>query len=440
MDTSWVKTELNKLFSCGNDINFADLCKTRLARFNGKLYKYCSFSEGDSNHSLSNLKNGIIYFSKPENFNDPFDCALGFSINETINAVLPQIIDENVKSDGENGNLSKDFIKIILSDNPSDIFSDKPLLKDLDTILSSSEMVEILQECKDIKDLQSDKFKEKLIQSICKSSTFPAFLNLYNNYKSDNDIYKNNQGDIARLFLITILKNPTLIKSLGNNTTELESNIKLLSNIFNEESTVNKLEQISTLSGYNGRNISQQIEMLNNRIKPVTNKLKEIINDKFAITCFSESPDNILMWSHYANKHTGFCVEYDFSKLKFTNMILSLYPVIYSKNRANIPISLFDIQDLKNPKIANNVDGISDLMIALLTKSDIWNYENEWRIIASQAELNDQKLHADIATKIYYGANISDENRAVLSKICQDKNIETVQYTLDVDKFKLIIK
>jgi uncharacterized alkaline shock family protein YloU len=121
-------------------------------------------------------------------------------------------------------------------------------------------------------------------------------------------------------------------------------------------------------------------------------------------------------------------------------MILSLYPVIYSKNRANIPISLFDIQDLKNPKIANNVDGISDLMIALLTKSDIWNYENEWRIIASQAELNDQKLHADIATKIYYGANISDENRAVLSKICQDKNIETVQYTLDVDKFKLIIK
>lgn len=33
------------------------------------------------------------------------------------------------------------------------------------------------------------------------------------------------------------------------------------------------------------------------------------------VTCFSESNDDTLMWSHYAEGHTGFCVEYDFHGL-----------------------------------------------------------------------------------------------------------------------------
>ena len=26
------------------------------------------------------------------------------------------------------------------------------------------------------------------------------------------------------------------------------------------------------------------------------------------ISCFSEEPDNMLLWSHYGNKHTGICI------------------------------------------------------------------------------------------------------------------------------------
>lgn len=36
------------------------------------LYKYESFST----QSLQNLKNQVIYFGSPLNFNDPYDCAL----------------------------------------------------------------------------------------------------------------------------------------------------------------------------------------------------------------------------------------------------------------------------------------------------------------------------------------------------------------------------
>lgn len=38
------------------------------------------------------------------------------------------------------------------------------------------------------------------------------------------------------------------------------------------------------------------------------------------------------MWSHYANKHTGFCVEYDISLLD-NFYKLNLFPVLYSNNR-----------------------------------------------------------------------------------------------------------
>jgi len=43
-----------------------------------KLYKYEKFST----KRLSSLKNQNIYFSSPESFNDPFDCAIGFSLKE----------------------------------------------------------------------------------------------------------------------------------------------------------------------------------------------------------------------------------------------------------------------------------------------------------------------------------------------------------------------
>ena len=51
----------------------------------------------------------------------------------------------------------------------------------------------------------------------------------------------------------------------------------------------------------------------------MSNQELNILNDCAYITCFSETPDNMLMWSHYANAHQGFCVEYDFNNLSAEN-------------------------------------------------------------------------------------------------------------------------
>lgn len=53
--------------------------------------------------------------------------------------------------------------------------------------------------------------------------------------------------------------------------------------------------------------------------------------DAVRVVCLSEVYDSMLMWSHYAQNHTGFCIEYDF---KESDMLCKqLYPVIYTKDR-----------------------------------------------------------------------------------------------------------
>lgn len=61
--------------------------------------------------------------------------------------------------------------------------------------------------------------------------------------------------------------------------------------------------------------------MLHYLYQNVLNKGAEVISDmldkmlqKFGVISFSEVNDNILMWSHYADQHHGFCLELKRSK------------------------------------------------------------------------------------------------------------------------------
>lgn len=42
------------------------------------------------------------------------------------------------------------------------------------------------------------------------------------------------------------------------------------------------------------------------------------------ITCFSETNDNILMWSHYSNKHEGICLGFDIDEKTCKNLLIKI--------------------------------------------------------------------------------------------------------------------
>lgn len=90
--------------------------------------------------------------------------------------------------------------------------------------------------------------------------------------------------------------------------------------------------------------------------------------DDTGIISFTESYNNLLMWSHYADEHKGIVVEFDYHALKtHFNKILglsnSIERVLYNRERHEV------LPCTTSPK--RN----------LLTKSDDWIYEKEHRVI-----------------------------------------------------------
>ena len=86
---------------------------------------------------------------------------------------------------------------------------------------------------------------------------------------------------------------------------------------------------------------------------------------------------NILMWSHYAGQHKGFCIQYHFSD-QFTNATTEkrttrLKEIIYRNNK--------DALDITRSTIDTN--------IGLCTKHIDWQYENEVRLISYELGSSD---------------------------------------------------
>lgn len=152
------------------------------------------------------------------------------------------------------------------------------------------------------------------------------------------------------------------------------------------------------------------------------------------IACFSEDVKSILMWSHYADSHKGFALEYDF-RPTFTMPLERgvLYPVVYSDERydASLYITWQFLHVLgfhsKNPDI-------TAYSKVALHKSSVWAYEREWRIIdpGPHDVLNPKPtvIHYK-PVAIYYGENIPGDKLERLHEIALKKGI--MEYKMDVD-------
>jgi hypothetical protein len=84
----------------------------------------------------------------------------------------------------------------------------------------------------------------------------------------------------------------------------------------------------------------------------------EVVSAKYGVLCFSEDWLDPVLWSHYANKHSGIALGFDIPSPK-------LLPVKYEKDRFEFPGDLTD-------------EGVDRF---LLTKFESWRYEREARVI-----------------------------------------------------------
>lgn len=100
-------------------------------------------------------------------------------------------------------------------------------------------------------------------------------------------------------------------------------------------------------------------------IDEVTSGMERSIQTQYRVYCLSTHPDSILMWSHYADSCKGLCLEFSVNNDLFCGAL----KVDYLESYPLFSISATDEDANLQP---------------LLTKSSVWKYEDEFRLIASE--------------------------------------------------------
>jgi len=171
----------------------------------------------------------------------------------------------------------------------------------------------------------------------------------------------------------------------------------------------------------------------------VLNCIKRVWVCGHLVLCLSASPDNLLMWAHYAKSHEGFVLGFDaesgFLKCPENNH----WPqrVVYQETRPVVKIS------------KTNFDPTG----AYFTKSKHWEYEDEYRVIRKPDGLQSSGVDAnefptylfdmpsDVIKEIILGYRIKSELKSEIERIKKEKFPRAVlkNASLSKDEFKVII-
>ena len=113
------------------------------------------------------------------------------------------------------------------------------------------------------------------------------------------------------------------------------------------------------------------------------------------------------MWSHYADKHSGFCVEFNFKKL-------SEALVRFNLNNGKI-IYLDKVIYAKKYPLLSAVNN-DELVDSLFIKSSDWKYECEWRAVYDEGCGEIISLPTDVITGVYLGLELEEDNYTIIKQ------------------------
>jgi Protein of unknown function (DUF2971) len=162
-------------------------------------------------------------------------------------------------------------------------------------------------------------------------------------------------------------------------------------------------------------------------------KTMAVLRKSLKLCSFSEVHDSIVMWSHYADYHRGFCIEYPVGELPPGDIRRRmLFPVVYADE-------LFDAtaifqEMLAGGRVANNLFALA----ACLQKSSEWSYEKEWRLAFPAGIIPSSTAYLmPRPSAIFLGAKITPSARESVLAIVEPKGIPVFHMLLSNNSFRL---
>lgn len=129
------------------------------------------------------------------------------------------------------------------------------------------------------------------------------------------------------------------------------------------------------------------------------------------VACFSETNNNLLMWSHYGGHYKGFCLEFATHSEPFSK----IHRVRYKPAPPALSVKsiLFD----------EDFHVVQELFC---TKSDAWTYEAEWRAIHHVGGTQ-FGYPASALTGVYFGPDIDRQSLEIVCLVLAGQN-ESVRF------------
>ena len=150
-------------------------------------------------------------------------------------------------------------------------------------------------------------------------------------------------------------------------------------------------------------------------------QVADLILNGFSYFCMAKEPDNILMWSHYADSHEGVCFKFD---LLQDNTFLNTVPVDY--NSAYLEFDTLN----GNP------------MPIITRKSSDWSYEQEHRTIATDIKGLHQ-INKEVLVEIIFGCRTHKRNRTRIRSLVRNNGFNRVSFSeavVNPEAYKLDIQ
>ena len=150
-------------------------------------------------------------------------------------------------------------------------------------------------------------------------------------------------------------------------------------------------------------------------VEEVRANIVSSFSEDFGLVCYSQVPDNILMWSHYGGCHQGFVIEFDLSHPFFQDGN-NMAPVEYSSERA--------FAEMREDEL------IMDDVLALCRRKSLqWEYEKECRQFFQLSECKTETI--DDAVNYYIPIPTSCISAIIFGARCSPSDEESIRKAVE---------
>ncbi|HEV2598631.1 DUF2971 domain-containing protein [Sphingopyxis sp.] len=156
------------------------------------------------------------------------------------------------------------------------------------------------------------------------------------------------------------------------------------------------------------------------------------LRNGFSALSLSADPTSNLMWSHYSASHKGFCIEYDFGSLPYSDLRKRMcFPVFYRKKRTDSTRYFSQARADFNPAVG---------IYLCLMKGAEWSYEQEWRIVHAIGPADANRLYAmPPPSALIVGACVGTADLEYAQSFCHSRAIPLRQARLKSDSLSVTV-